>query len=123
MELPLAGQQSLPQETLRQLEATALDEISMAGDQDILDVVRMIEKIDVLGSELEVCDVAVRARKPCQETERVTAELKQASYQRLAFGSARLKSGRHNVTGYHIWESQWNPGELTTERLATNHTN
>jgi hypothetical protein len=43
MKLSLAGQQALPEEFLGELEAAALGEVSVVGDENIPNVVRVVE--------------------------------------------------------------------------------
>ena len=84
VEITFTREQSFAQESLGQLQAAALDEISIVGDEYIPDVIGLIHQVDILRTQPEVGEVSVILRRTEQETERVAAEVKQAPDYRLS---------------------------------------
>jgi hypothetical protein len=62
MEVALAGQKTFAEESLGALERAAFHEALMVCDQNVLDVVRVIEEVNVLRAEPEINYVAVFMR-------------------------------------------------------------
>jgi len=83
MKVALAGQKTFAQQTLGALERAAFHEALMMCDQNVLDVVRVIEKVNVLRAEPEMDYVAVRARGELQVGERITAKRSEVSADQL----------------------------------------
>jgi hypothetical protein len=79
VEIALAGEQSLAQQYFRALQNAAFDEITMSIHQDILNEVRPVQQIDVLLTQVDVCDVAIVTRYVEQELCRPATELKEGS--------------------------------------------
>jgi hypothetical protein len=85
MKVALAGQKTFAQQTLRALERTAFHEALVMSDQNILDVVRVIEKVNVLRPEPEIDYVAMRARGLLQVGKRITAKRSEVTADQLTF--------------------------------------
>ena len=98
MKLALTGQQTFAQQNLGTLQRTALREIVLIGDQDLPDVLRLVDQIRMLRTELEIRNVAVLIRGPLQETERVSAKRGNLSYDRRVLRSAWLVGNNQALT-------------------------
>jgi len=62
---------------LTSIQAAALDEVGVVGDQHIANVVGVIEQVDVLPPELQAHDVAVFASKRRKEAQGIAAKAEQ----------------------------------------------
>ena len=90
MKLAFTGQQTFAQQNIGTLQRTALSEIVLIGDEDLPDVLWLVHQIRMLRTELEVGDIAILIRSALQETERVSAERRNLSYDRRVLRTARL---------------------------------
>ncbi len=84
VEVPLAREQALAQQSLGPLHAPSFDKVPVVFDQDLLDIVRMAEQHDPLGPNRKGDDIAVRIRHPCQKTDGITAVAQEMTHKRLA---------------------------------------
>jgi hypothetical protein len=85
MKVALARQKTFAQKTLGALERAAFHEVLMMSDQNVLDVVRVIEKVNVLRAESEIDYVAVLMRGELQVGKRITAKRSEVSADQLTF--------------------------------------
>jgi hypothetical protein len=85
MKVALAGQKTFAEQSLGALERAAFHEALMVCDQNVLDVVRVIEEVNVLRAKLEIYYVAVFMRCALQVGERVTAKRSEVSTDQLTF--------------------------------------
>src|SRR6185436_9745319 len=75
VELAFAGEEPFAEEELRPFQAAALAEVVLAGDEDVLDEVRMLHEIAVARPRPEAHDVArIVAREAGEELERIAPE-------------------------------------------------
>ena len=85
MKVALAGQESLAKQSFGALERAAFHEALVVSDQHILDVIRVIEKENVLRAEPEINYVAVLARCPLQIGQSIAAKGCEVAAEQLAF--------------------------------------
>ena len=85
MKVALAGQKTFAEESLGALERAAFHKALMMCDQNVLDVVRVIEKVNVLRAEFEMDYVAVFFRGKLQIGKRITAERSEVAAYQLTF--------------------------------------
>jgi hypothetical protein len=71
VEVAFAREQPFAEKVVPADDAAALEEVGVVGREHALDVLRVVEQIDVPPPDLEVDDVAVFARHPLHEPERV----------------------------------------------------
>jgi hypothetical protein len=95
MKVALACQQPFAQKPLRSLQRAALRKILLVCEQDFANVVRMIEKEDILWAHPEIGDVSVFARHPLDKIDRVTAKGYKINAQKFAFRAGGKLGGYH----------------------------
>ena len=71
MNRALARQQAVAEQPLAALEAAALREVPVVGDEDVFDLLRVPDKEQLLAAHAVVDDVAVLARDAREEVERI----------------------------------------------------
>jgi hypothetical protein len=85
MKISLAGQESLAEQSLCALERATFHETLMMRDQHVLDVVRVVEKENILRAETEIDYIAVLARRALQVGKRIAAKGREISAEQFAF--------------------------------------
>ena len=73
MNRALAGQQAVAEQPLAALEAAALGEVPVVGDEDVFHLLRVADEEQLLAAHAVVDDVAVLARDAREEVERIPA--------------------------------------------------
>ena len=76
MKLSFAGQESLSEQPLGSLEDSALHEIAVVSDEDILNEVGPVQQVHMLPADFEIGDVTVLARDIQEKIGRATPELR-----------------------------------------------
>src|SRR5437762_42887 len=72
MNRALARQQAVAEQPLAALEAAALREVPVVGDENVFDLLRVADEEQLLAAHAVVDDVAVLARDAREELERVS---------------------------------------------------
>jgi hypothetical protein len=98
MKVALAGQESLAEQSFGALERAAFHKILVMSDQHILDVIRMIEKENVLRAEAEINYVAVLARRPLQIGQSIAAKGCEVTANQFAFRAGGINECCQPVT-------------------------
>src|SRR4051812_32623252 len=85
MKVALARQETFAEKPLGALERAPFHKALIISDQNVLDVVRVIEEVNILRAESEIDYVAMRARSLLQVGERVTAKRPEIAADQLTF--------------------------------------
>jgi hypothetical protein len=98
MKVALTGQETFAEKPLGALERAAFHKTLVMSDQNILDVVRMVEEVNVLRAESEMDYVAVLARGLLQVGERIAAKRSEIAADQLTFRAGGIMWDCHLVT-------------------------
>src|SRR5215213_11402657 len=96
MKVALAREQSFAEQPLRPLQRAALRKILLVSDEHVLDVIRVVEKVNVLWPHPEIGDVAV-LREALDEIDGIAAEAYEIQPKEFAF-RAGGKMGVHELS-------------------------
>src|SRR5205085_8028019 len=96
-EVALARQESVAEQALGALQRAPLHEARVVRDEHVFNVVGVVEEIDGLRRGTEARHVAVLARHPREQRERITAELYDVAERPEALWPRRL-----GARGYHL---------------------
>jgi hypothetical protein len=98
MKVALAGQESFAEQAFGALESAAFHEALVMRDQHILDVIRAIEKENVLRAEPEINYIAMLARCPLQIGESIAAKGCEVAAEQFAFRAGGIAKCCQPVT-------------------------